>query len=231
MALMRVFNSLLNHYGPQGWWPLQDYSKPENPGGYHPADYSLPETPSQRYEIILGSILTQNTTWKNVQGIIRTLYINGLLDVGKIIDIPYKELTQMIKPSGYFNQKAKKIKVISQFFSVSNYLKEGKYPERDKLLELWGVGPETADSILLYAFKKPYFVVDAYTKRILSRLGYILQDESYKEVQDFVSEKLNQSTELYNEFHALFVMHAKEHCRKKPICEKCPLKKNCSSVP
>ncbi len=128
-----------------------------------------------------------------------------------------------MKPAGYFNQKSKKLKTLSEFW-IS--LKRG-HPSRDSLLSLWGIGPETADSILLYAFKVPVFVVDAYTRRIFSRLGFISAKADYEEIRSLFESRLPSEYSLFQEYHALIVEHAKRYCLTKPLCQDCPLKKEC----
>jgi endonuclease III related protein len=191
-----IYNLLLKHYGKQGWWPIQrEYSG------------DPPKDDNQIFEICLGAILTQNTSWKNVEKALNNLtitkeYINSLTD---------EELKEKIKPAGYYNQKTRKIR---------EFLKT-KVTTREKLLEVWGIGPETADSILLYAYNQPYFVVDAYTKRIFQRLGY--KENTYEELQSLFTNK-----DTFKEYHALIVEHCKQHCLKKPKCENCPLRELCS---
>ncbi len=214
-----VFDKLYKAYGPQGWWPIHTRSNTHgfDDRGYHKR--SRPKlTEQDRWEIILGAILTQNTSWKNVEHTLDNLKSEGVLH--KLDTISVGKIATLIKSSGYYNQKAKKIKAMIKF------LKSGKEITRENLLDIWGVGPETADSILLYAFNKPCFVVDLYTKRIFSRLGSV-EGESYQAFQDYFHNNLKRDSRLFNEFHALLVEHAKQHCRSKPVCEGCPLLKSC----
>ncbi|MBS3145355.1 endonuclease III domain-containing protein [Candidatus Woesearchaeota archaeon] len=197
--MLKIYNKLLNEYGKQNWWPTQ--------------------TSERQFEIILGTILTQNTSWNNVEKAITNLKNNNLISKEKIKKVPLKRLASLIKPSGYFNQKTKRLKVIAKF------LEENPNPCREELLKVNGIGPETADSILLYSFNKPYFVIDAYTKRIMQRIGY--KEDDYGELQKLFQKNLPKNYKIYNEFHALLVEHAKKYCRKKPLCEKCPLKSQC----
>jgi len=207
MNLNEVYQILYDEYGPQGWWPINNkYSK---------GDYSIPRNEKEEFEIILGAILTQSTSWKNVEKSLDILRKNKLIDRNKLEKIEETELAKLIKHSGYNNQKAKKIK---------EYLKFNKEITRETLLEIWGFGPETADSVLLYAYKKPIFVVDAYTKRIFSRLGV---EGSYEELQNLFHTSLTKDYKLFNEYHALIVEHAKQHCKTQPLCESCCLKKIC----
>jgi endonuclease-3 related protein len=229
-SLQAIYRKLFSAYGEQGWWPMHgsaDNTKAENKAGYHPGDYSLPHTVEQRFEVIIGAILTQNTNWKNVQGVLEQLGAARLFTPDSLLALPEQELAALIRPTGYFNQKARKLHAVSRFFWESKYLFTGKAPERTALLAIWGVGPETADSILLYAFKEPIFVVDAYTRRLLIRLGWPESRSSYLEIQKFFMQSLPPETILYNEYHALIVEHAKNFCRKAPLCTDCPLKKVC----
>ena len=171
--------------------------------------------------ITKGKILTQNTSWKNVEKAIFNLNKEKLVDIKKIKKINLKKLASLIRPSGYYNQKAEKLKIAAKFFS------KNKAPTREELLDVKGIGPETADSILLYAFKKPYFVVDAYTKRIFSRIGICRQDIKYDELQLFFHKNLQKDAKLFNEYHALIVELGKQFCTKKPKCKDCIIKNHC----
>ncbi|HLD05369.1 MAG TPA: hypothetical protein VJG90_06635 [Candidatus Nanoarchaeia archaeon] len=212
-----VYKTLLKAYGSQGWWPL--LYRREKPGfdqdGYHP------KNEQQRFEIILGAILTQNTSWKNVEKSMRLLQEKELLSLEKLDKVPLKRLATLIKSSGYFNQKAKKIQAMIRF------LKSKQPTTRENLLSIWGVGPETADSILLYAYRQPIFVIDAYTKRIFSRIGLCKDDVRYEELQQMFHKGLENNSPLFNEYHALIVEHAKRYCKTQPICEGCPLISMC----
>lgn len=205
--LTQVFKTLLEAYGPRHWWPA--------------------ESP---YEMMVGAILTQNTTWLNVEKAIAEL--GPRLTPEYIAAVPEEELAALIRSSGYYNQKAKKLKVLTAWFAKYNYnieaarRQEGQALRRE-LLEVKGVGPETADSILTYALEKPFFVVDSYTRRLFSRLGYELEPD-YEGLRRQIEDSLPKDLYIYNEFHALIVEHAKRHCRKKPACEGCPLVGNCS---
>ncbi len=181
----------------------------------------------------MGAILTQNTNWQNVEKAIGNLKAQKLLTPKALYNLPEKELARLIKPSGYFNIKAKRLRHFLEFLVVSHKgsLKKVFFGEmdqvRDKLLDVNGIGPETADSMLLYAAGLRIFVIDAYTKRIFHRLGYCEKEVSYHDLQHFFMEHLPSNTELYNEYHALLVMLGKYHCKPKPFCEECPLKKIC----
>ncbi len=200
------YDALYKRYGPQSWWP---------------ADTEL--------ECILGAILTQNTAWKNVEKALENLKRNRLISIGKLALISTEALAELIRPSGYFNQKAIKIKNFIRFI-IENYdgelqrmFEEDTQNLREKLLSTKGIGPETADSIMLYAGKKPIFVVDAYTQRILSRHALIPEDATYGEIQEIFMDSLTTDAKLFNEYHALLVKLGKEQCKKGPICEGCPL--------
>lgn len=217
--LKEIYKALLGSYGKQGWWPL--FNEKTGKIEYHPRNYKLPENDAQRFEICQGAILTQNTSWKNVEKAVLNLRKNNFLDVERLQLIDLKKLAKLIRSSGYNNQKAKKIKEFIKF------LDSGYEINRENLLSVWGIGKETADSILLYAYKKPYFVIDAYTKRIFSRLGFCDEDMGYDKLQRFFHDNLVNSTKIFNEYHALIVEHAKRHCKKKPECGNCPLNKGC----
>ncbi|MEK6963270.1 MAG: endonuclease III domain-containing protein [Nanoarchaeota archaeon] len=218
-----IYEKLFRTYRPQGWWPILSLAgkKGFDADGYHKGSYDYPWNEQQRFEIILGAILTQNTSWKNVEKSLKVLQEKDLLSAENMEALSERKLASLIKSSGYFNQKAKKIKAMIAF------LKSKKPITRDNLLSIWGVGPETADSILLYAYHKPVFVIDAYTRRIFSRIGLCKADVRYEELQQMFHKDLEKNVELFNEYHALIVEHAKAHCRTKPDCEKCPLLSLC----
>jgi len=208
-----IYSKLWQLYGPQGWWPAPDY---------HPGDYNFPGTENQKFEICVGAILTQNTSWKNVEKAILNLKKYDLLAPEMLLTIEHKHLAQVIKSAGYFNQKARKLAVFSEYFLFLN----GKSANRQELLQLWGVGPETADSILLYAFSQPTFVVDSYTKRLLTHLGLIKGAERYDHIKALFESCLPKDVILYQEYHALIVAHAKLHYSKKPYALNCLINKN-----
>jgi len=214
--IKKVHDILLEEYGEQGWWPKT--RKGERIPGYDKRNKHKRPSKKERLEITLGAILTQNTSWKNVEKTIEKLHEKGLVNAGKLKELPEKELAELIRSSGYFNQKARKIKEFLKY--------EGKVT-REGLLSIWGIGPETADSILLYAYHRPYFVVDAYTKRVFSRMGLCPDGMEYEEIQEIFHSKLERDPALFNEYHALIVEHAKRHCRKNPECEGCPVERIC----
>jgi endonuclease-3 related protein len=195
--MLELYYDLLDKYGYQGWWPIN--------GHYHPQDYSYPHTPKQQFEIAIGAILTQNTNWNNVEKALTGLRDRKLLAPKKILAATKQEVKEAIRPAGYFNQKYKKLVIFSQFF-----LKQTDTPSREQLLQLWGVGPETADSILLYAYNFPTFVVDTYTKRVLFNHNLISDlNIDYHQLQAQITKEIPQERELYQEFHALLVVAAK----------------------
>lgn len=215
-----VYDRLFFAYGPQGWWPL--VSRAGLPGfdedGYHPSVVYLPDF-TESFEIAAGAVLVQNTAWKNASLAVRALVEAGLMLPERLCAVETEELYTLVRSSGYFRQKALRLKELAAFFMALQAV-----PSRDELLGVKGIGRETADSILLYGFDRPYFVVDAYTRRIFFRLG-ILDDErmDYDTVSEAFMLELDRDTELYREYHALIVEHAKRHCRKKPDCYECPL--------
>lgn len=218
----RLYGLLMARYGPQGWWPLPGRAgRPGfDPRGYHPGRYGIPAEARGRFEVAVGAVLTQNTSWRNVEAALQALRKGGLLDPRRLSACSLRELASRVRSSGYYKQKARKLKTLARWWSAST---GGKVPERGELLALWGVGPETADSILLYAFHRPWFVVDAYTRRLLQRLGWAEGSEGYGELQARVHAGFEADVRLYQELHALIVRHAKEHCRSAPLCRGCPL--------
>lgn len=209
-TLRRLYTCLLSAYGPQGWWPLlnHDGSNPTKTGsisGYHPNDHSFPHDERERFEICIGAILTQNTAWTNVEKALRNLDALRAIDPVRLLALHPATLRKAIRPAGYYNQKAKKLRIFAVFHSGL----QGRTPTRDELLALWGIGPETADSILLYAYGVPTFVIDTYTRRILASLRLAKADADYDDLQSLFSRQLPDDSALYNEYHALLVEHAK----------------------
>ena len=202
-----IYKLLFDAFGPQHWWP-----------GDSP------------FEVAVGAILTQNTNWENVSRAIGNLKALGLLDARALYRVPEKRLAELIRPAGYFNIKAKRLRGFLSFLidryggDMMSMAMEETQPLRERLLGVKGIGPETADSILLYALDKPVFVVDAYTKRILNRHGLVGEKASYHEIQELFHRNLPRDVRLFNEYHALFVRLGKEYCRARPRCEGCPLK-------
>lgn len=205
--LEEIYERLFKTFGPQHWWPG--------------------ETP---FEVCIGAILTQNAAWTNVEKAINNLKRERLLTPQALKKVSINRLARLIKPTGYFNQKAKKVKHFIKFLfdnyggSLKKMFSEDFLILRSKLLEVNGIGLETADSILLYAANKPIFVIDAYTRRILSRNNLIEPNASYIEIQNLFMNNLKNEASLFNEYHALLVRLGKEICKTKPNCSICPLK-------
>jgi len=204
-TLMDLYESLFARYGPQHWWPA--------------------DTPT---EVAIGAVLTQNTAWSNVEKAIANLRAKRALDFDVLLTMPDEELAETIRPAGYFNTKAKYLKNLARFvLALPNRRLEDLQTlnlndARRQLLGVTGVGPETADSILLYACDLPTFVVDAYTRRILSRHGLIDATASYDEIKRLIESAIPVDVSLYNEFHALIVRLCKEHCSSTAQCAQCP---------
>lgn len=226
MNLITLYNKLLVHHGQQGWWPVK--------GAYHKNDYSIPRNKHERFEIIIGAILTQNTAWTNVEKALKNLRFHKLINAKKILLLPIENLSSLIKPAGYFNQKANYLKEIAKEFLENDerWKKLDAEILREELLKIKGIGKETADSIILYAYKKPIFVIDAYTIRLLLNLKMISKEESKnydlirKKIQfelsiNALSQEISKEEKviIYNEFHALIVEHCKKHYSKKPYGE------------
>ena len=217
-AVAHIYKFLLKEYGPQGWWPLLDYKDK----GYHPGDYSYPVNESQVFEICVGAILTQNTAWTNVEKVLVELSKKRILDPGKLLKTNISIIKKCIYSAGYYNQKARKLIEFSKFYIAL----KGRAPNRVELLSIWGIGPETADSILLYGFKVPTFVVDNYTKRILISCGYCSDDANYNEIKCFFENNLKKDFKVFQEYHALLVEHAKNYYTSKKNIALCPLAKS-----
>jgi endonuclease-3 related protein len=204
--LMEMFDLMFDHFGPQKWWP---------------ADTAL--------EMIVGAVLTQNTSWRNVEKAIANLKDKGFLSVRGLHALNAEDLAEEIRPAGYFNVKAKRLKHLIGFIverydaDLSTLLAEETDRLREGLISVKGIGPETADSIVLYAADRPVFVVDAYTFRILFRHGMVDESAGYQNLQSLFMDHLPDDARLFNEFHALIVQTAKEYCRRTPRCRGCPL--------
>lgn len=207
----RIYQQLFRHYGPQYWWP----------GG-------------SPFEIMVGAVLTQNTAWTNVEKAITNLVVADALSPQAIVAASTDQLADWLKPSGYFNVKAKRLHAFCQWLLQQG----GEAPLqqrdtktlRDDLLSIYGIGPETADDMLLYAFDRPVFVIDAYTRRLFSRLGLVAGDESYENLRQQFESAMGADVKVLNEFHALIVVHGKDICRKRARCEKCCLSKTCRAA-
>lgn len=209
--LRSVYQSLFDCYGAQAWWPG--------------------DTP---FEIMVGAVLTQNTAWINVERAMANLIDAQALDATRILELEASQLAEWLRPSGYFNIKAKRLRNFCRW-----YVEAGAYQQLSKLetdvlrralLFVNGIGPETADDILLYAFNRPVFVIDAYTRRLFARLGLIDGDEGYETLRQGFEAALGLNEPLFNEYHALIVTHAKVVCRVRPRCAECVLRKACPSA-
>ncbi|WP_461828995.1 helix-hairpin-helix domain-containing protein [Aquifex sp.] len=207
--LINLYRELLERYGEQNWWPVDEK--------YHKKQGTNP-----REEIVIGAILTQNTNWRNVEKALNNLKRERLLSFEGIRKVSLKELEKLIKPVGFYRQKARYLK---NFVDTYPSFKELEKTTREELLKIKGIGKETADAILLYALDRLSFVVDAYTKRLLFRLKGI--QGNYEEIKSLFEEKLPRDLKMYKEFHALIDEHCKRVCKKKPMCEDCFLKKEC----
>lgn len=206
----QVYQRLFKQYGQQQWWPA--------------------DSP---FEVMVGAILTQNTSWTNVEKAISNLKKEKLLACKKIVKMSERRLASLLKPVGYFNVKARRLKNFCDWYqAVTKPDQLTTDSLRTELLSINGVGPETADDMLLYAFERPVFVIDAYTRRLFSRLDLIEEEAGYEELRIWFEKKLkrhNNKVNLFNEYHALIVRHAKEHCSvRKPVCETCCLKRFCT---
>ncbi len=218
MSVGGVYTTLFDHYGPQGWWPG--------------------DTP---FEVMVGAVLTQSTAWRNVEKAMANLKQANALDPQAIAALESAELAELIRPAGYFNVKARRLQSFCRWL-----LQQGGEAAlqawddatlRRALLSVNGIGPETADDMLLYAFARPIFVIDAYTRRIFMRLGLIRGDERYEELRQHFEGQLKanhterpEQTQLFNEYHALIVIHAKQSCRSKPLCGGCCLRGHCATA-
>ncbi len=207
-AISNTYLTLSRHYGTQSWWPAES-----------------------NFEIMIGAVLTQNTAWTNVEKALLALKADNSCNADRIVSMPRPRLATLIRSSGYYNQKAERLQLLAHW-----YLEHGGYNGlvsiatvqlRAALLALKGIGNETADDILLYAFNRPVFVIDAYTRRLFARLGLTDATASYQELQDLFTQALPPDHELFKQYHALIVTHAKQHCRKRPLCTHCPLQVSC----
>lgn len=208
MRLKSVYKRLFKVYGPQAWWPADS-----------------------RFEVMLGAILTQNTAWSNVEKALINLKANDCLSAECISNKAITKLANWLKPSGYFNIKAQRLQHFCRWF-----LDQGGYASlnrlstehlRERLLGVHGIGPETADDMLLYAFDRPVFVIDAYTRRLFARLGLLNPDLDYEILRETFQTNLPLEVNLFSEYHALIVIHAKTVCQKNPRCADCCLSKRC----
>lgn len=204
-----VYKNLLEFHGKRDWWPGDS-----------------------RFEIMVGAILTQNTAWSNVEKAIANLKQADVLNPEALLNLHHKRLASLLRPSGYYNVKTKRVRAFCQWLLQNNgadSLKKWQTMKlRKALLAVHGIGPETADDILLYAFNRKVFVVDAYTRRIFSRLGVLTGDETYEEIRAMFEKVLKSSASLFNEYHALIVMHGASICKSRPDCQNCVLSNECN---
>ncbi len=205
-TLMEIYNILLSAFGPQNWWPAET-----------------------ELEMMVGAILTQNTSWNNVEKAILNLKEKNLLSIQELSQITASILAEYIRPAGYYNLKVKRLKNLINFIveryngDINTLFSLDTEAIREALLTVKGIGLETADSIVLYGAGRPIFVVDTYTHRILTRHGLIEEEAGYNDVQSFFMDNLPNDVELFKEYHALIVKTGKEFCRRKPLCSECPL--------
>ena len=202
--IFKIYQVLKSKYKVENWWPVYDGNEPFT-------------------EISVGAILTQNTSWNNVEKALKNLISENLLTLNALKEVDKDKLEYLIKPAGFYKRKAQTIKDFVNKVIDTNKSKIDRY----FLLSIKGIGKETADSILLYALDKPVFVIDAYTKRLFSRLGFVDEGISYDELQNFFYKNLGKNVDLFKEYHAGIVEHCKNICKKKPLCEKCLLKDLC----
>jgi len=204
--LRQIYDRLFAAFGPQGWWPAETV-----------------------FEVIMGAILTQNTAWKNAAVALGNLRRHDLLSFERICGLSAPELAALIRSSGFYNEKAKKVKNFCNYVQtkwngdLEDFLARDEDVLRADLLEIRGIGPETADSIVLYAALKPSFVVDAYTYRIFSRHDWVEEAISYEDLREYFMGAMEPDVAVFQEFHALLVRTGNLYCRRKPLCDACPL--------
>ncbi len=207
-ALRRLYNALHAIYGEQPWWPADS-----------------------RFEIVVGAVLTQNASWSNVEKAIGRMKASGLMTLPALLESSHEHLAETIRPSGYYNTKARRLRnlclLLDQTGGMQAFADRPLQDQRAALLGVNGVGPETADDILLYALDRPVFVIDTYTRRLLQRYRLAHGEESYEDLRAMFEQALDADAYLYQQYHALIVMHAKETCRKVPRCGRCALAGDC----
>jgi endonuclease-3 related protein len=208
--LLALYHSLHAHYGALAWWPAES-----------------------AFEIAVGAILTQNTDWRNVEKALGNLKSANVLSIEAILETPTDQLEMLVRPSGYFRMKADRLKQLCDFLQSNSFdalKKMGRDQARERLLSVKGVGPETADDIVLYALDIPSFVIDTYTRRLLERFGLYSAKLKYSVLQAAFHQQLPEDASLFKQYHALIVEHAKVSCRKKPLCETCALNETCPQI-
>ena len=210
MKLMELYRRLLRHFGRQNWWPART-----------------------RFEMMVGAILTQRTRWENAERAVKNLEKAGLLDPVALAKTPIEKLEKLVRPAGFYKLKARRLLSLAKHIAgeyqgdVDAFLSRPPEELRNELLSIYGVGKETADSILLYAADKLYFPVDAYTKQIFHRMGLTPKNISYERLRGFIEENIDRNLAVYKEFRALLVVLGKTYCRKNPLCQKCPISSLC----
>jgi endonuclease-3 related protein len=209
-ALRGLYDALRAVYGEQPWWPAES-----------------------AFEVAVGAVLTQNAAWSNVEKAIDRMRAAGLLSLPALLDTEHDTLAEVIRPSGYYNIKAKRLRNLCVFLAEEGgldvFARRELPDQRESLLGVNGVGPETADDILLYAMQQPVFVIDTYTRRLLQRYGLARGDEAYDALRAKFEQALDTDVYLFQQYHALIVMHAKVACRKVPQCQRCALAADCAT--
>lgn len=204
-----VYRRLLQAYGPQDWWPADD-----------------------AFEVVVGAVLTQNAAWTNVEYALEHLRAAGVLEPEAMLRLPEETLARLIRPSGYFNVKARRLRAVCRFLQQAGGLARLDRMATAELREAWlsvhGIGRETADDIVLYAFHRPVFVIDAYTRRVFERLGVFRGDEHYETLRAAFERALGPDVALYQEYHGLIVRHCKAACAVRPRCDDCALRRRCA---
>jgi len=227
--LLFIYEKLFEFYGSQGWWPVifEERKNFADTGGYHKDSVIFSQRTTDRFEISAGAVLTQNTNWNNVYKSLLDFKKYSITNPEIFLESGEESIKKIIRRTGYYNQKYLKLYNLVSFMHSNNYFETPFDISSEALLGLWGIGEETADSILLYAFNRKVFVIDAYTKRIASRLDSSLKFKKYNDFQKYYIENIPDDIEIYNQYHALIVKHCVEICRKKPCCDKCVLFSYC----
>ena len=207
-----IYDRLLSHYGPQDWWPA--------------------DSP---FEVMVGAVLTQASAWSNVEKALSNLKRADALSSDAIREMPLPDLARLLYPSGYYNAKARKLKALCEFLhdryedDIDRMARTPTAELRIELLNVYGIGDETADDILLYAVERPIFVIDTYTRRLMHRLGIVPEKVSYSQLQTLFMNNLASNTKHFNEYHALIVRHCVAACKKRPLCVGCPVLDICET--
>jgi endonuclease-3 related protein len=210
--LIQIYDRLLEHYGPQNWWPA--------------------DSP---FEVMIGAVLTQAAAWSNVEKALANLKNADALSSEAIRIMPLSDLAQLVYPSGYYNAKARKLKALCDFLhdrfadDIDRMAQVPTSEIRAELLGVYGIGDETADDIILYALNHPMFVIDTYTRRLMHRLGMVDENVNYSAIQSMFMDNLVQNTKSFNEYHALIVRHSVVSCKKRPVCVGCPMLDICET--